>query len=130
MVAEEVGSDVPSVWRVSILGGNPEILIENAISAAVSPDGSAIAFLRIGPDNLELWVSRNDGGNVRRIVESVEPAIVARLALYRPSNYRSEVPRVAWSPNGKRIAYIKGLWPTYTDPSMDNKYILETVDTS
>jgi len=79
LLAEEVGNDIPSVWTVSILGGNPQILIENAISAAVSPDGSAIAFLRMGPDNLELWVSRNDGSNARRIVDSVEPAIVARL---------------------------------------------------
>jgi len=129
LVAEEVGKDVPSVWRVSILGGNPQILIQDAISAAVSPDGSAIASLRISPDNLELWVSRDDGSNARCIVASVEPAIVARNALL-PLSRSIEVPRVAWSPSGKRIAYIKRLWPTYPDPSMDNRYILETVDTS
>ena len=132
LVAEEVGSDVPSVWRVSILGGNPQILIENAMSAAVSPDGSAIAFLRIGPDNVELWVSRNDGSDAKRVVESVEPAIVARLGSWatNPLYTGSEVTRVTWSPHGKRIAFIKGLWPSYPDPSMDNRFTLETVDAS
>jgi len=132
LVSEEVGSDVPNVWRVSILGGNPQILIENAISAVVSPDGSAIAFLRIGPDNVELWVSRNDGSDAKRIVESVEPAIVARLGSWatNPLYTGSEVTRVTWSPHGKRIAFIKGLWPNYPDPSIDNRFTLETVDAS
>ena len=131
MVAEEVGNEVPCLWRVSILGGSPQNLIENAIGGAVSPDGSAIAFLRIGSDYLELWVSRNDGSDARRIVESVAPAILAHIgswasdALYTGSG----ITRLAWSPHAKRIAYIKSLWQSYPDPSMDNRYTLETVDT-
>jgi DNA-binding winged helix-turn-helix (wHTH) protein/Tol biopolymer transport system component len=132
MVAEKAGSEVPCLWKVSILGGNPQNLIENAIAGAVSPNGGAIAFLRIGSDYLELWVSRNDGSDARRIVESVAPAILAHIgnwasnALYTGSG----ITRLAWSPRGKRIAYIKSLWPSYPDPSMDNRYTLETVDTS
>jgi len=47
----------PSLWKVSILGGSPQQLMENATEAAISPDGSKIAFLRgdaVG--SLEIWV--------------------------------------------------------------------------
>ncbi len=35
-----------SLWRVSILGGEPRLLVDDAVAADVSPDGRTIAFLR------------------------------------------------------------------------------------
>ena len=131
LVAEEGANEVPCLWKVSILGGNPQVLIENAVAGAVSPDGSSIAFLRAGQDNLELWVSRSDGSSGRRLVESVAPAIAAHIGstgAINPLYTGSAVTHVAWSPHGKRIAYITSLWPVFPDPSMDSKYTLETVD--
>src|SRR5215469_7661983 len=130
LVADEAANEVPCMWKVSILGGNPQILIENAIAGAVSPDGSSIGFLRIGPDNLELWVSRSDGINARRLVESVAPAITVREGRGpgNPLYTGSAITHLAWSPHGKRIAYITSPWPTYPDPSMDSRFTLETVD--
>jgi len=132
LVANEVGNEVPCVWRVSILGGDPQKVVENATTAAVSPDGSAIAFLRIGTDYLELWVSGNDGSDARRIVEAVAPAILAHTGNWASNKLYtgSGIARLAWSPGGKRIAYVKSLWTSYPDPSMDNRFTLETVGTS
>jgi Tol biopolymer transport system component len=84
-----------SIWRLSILGGSPQRLMDDAFGAAVSPDGSHITFLR-GHD---LWTMESNGANARRIVsadEGLDPAYVG-----------SEFWPVVWSPTGKRIAYIQ-----------------------
>ena len=42
----ESAQTAPSLWKVSILGGSPQKVIENASEGTISPDGSKIAFLR------------------------------------------------------------------------------------
>jgi DNA-binding winged helix-turn-helix (wHTH) protein/Tol biopolymer transport system component len=132
LAADEGANEVPCMWKASILGGNPQILIANAIAGVVSPDGSAIGFLRIGADNLELWVSRSDGTNAKRLVEAVAPAISVREGRGpgNPLYTGSAITHLAWSPHGKRIAYITSPWPIFPDPSMDSRFTLETVDTA
>ena len=64
----------PNLWKVSILGGGPQQLMENASEAAISPDGSKIAFLRgdaVG--SLEIWVMGTDGSNLHRIAGATAP---------------------------------------------------------
>ena len=61
----------PSLWKVSILGGSPQKVMDDASGAAVSPDGSKIAFSRVDAvGSAEIWVMGNDGSNLHRIAEA------------------------------------------------------------
>jgi Tol biopolymer transport system component/DNA-binding winged helix-turn-helix (wHTH) protein len=116
----------PSLWRVSILGGSPQQLMENASEPAISPDGSRIAFLRgDASGSLEIWVMGIDGSNLHQIADATAPGASIRgygtgsqpLAGVRLS-------AVAWSPDGRRLAYLRRLEEGARSTLLD----LETVD--
>jgi eukaryotic-like serine/threonine-protein kinase len=73
----------------SISGGPPRTLRRDGWLAAVSPHGSAIAF--IGGQNNEIWVMGGNGENARKVCTSGSEPFAA----------------LAWSPTGRRLAYIK-----------------------
>jgi len=81
-----------SLWTVSILGGAPRKLRDDAFLAAVSPDGSRIAFASgSSPDGAhEIWVM------------SAEVSDPRRLKAFDGNN---PFQGIAWSPDGQRIAY-------------------------
>ena len=58
-----------SIWVVSLLGGVPRKLRDDAEASAVSPDGSLIAFAtnygKVGPR--EIWVMDSNGEQPRRM---------------------------------------------------------------
>lgn len=56
----------PSMWSISVFGGSPRKLMENAEARSVSPDGSQIAFVR-GGKNQELWLASADGNNLEKL---------------------------------------------------------------
>jgi Tol biopolymer transport system component len=97
------------IWKVSILGGNPQMLLEDAEQGTVSPDGSEIAFFHLGSGKAlrsssswpfydrELWLAEADGQNARRLLER-------RLDR---SGKETDPLSASWSPNGQRIAYIE-----------------------
>jgi VCBS repeat-containing protein len=83
-----------SVWLVSVVGGAPRLLRDNALVESVSPDGSLVAFttrwVTHGPR--ELWVMAVDGSNARKLEEADES---------------SGFVKVRWSPDGQRLAYFR-----------------------
>jgi len=88
-----------SIWRLSILGGNPQKLMDDAWDAAVAPDGSHISFLR----GRDIWMMESNGANAHRIVNAAEGL--------EPGYTRTILVPVVWSPTGKRVAYIRYYWP-------------------
>ena len=83
-----------SAWVVSVMGGPPRKLRDDASPWAVSPDGSLIAFgtgrgfFRYG----EIWLMGPQGEEARRLVAGSED---------------DGFFWAAWSPTGRRIAYAR-----------------------
>ncbi len=67
-----------TLWLASILGGEARKLRDDASSAAVSPDGSLIAFLP-GRGGTEIWVTDAKGAEPRRVATAPARARYARL---------------------------------------------------
>jgi DNA-binding winged helix-turn-helix (wHTH) protein/Tol biopolymer transport system component len=87
-------SPTSSIWFVSVLGGPPHKLRENAEAYSVSPDGSLIGFgtnkSKFG--NLEIWLMGSSGEQARKLFETAADSAIARLS---------------WSADGKRVLYGK-----------------------
>ena len=76
------------LWLVSVFGGSPRKLREHAWPAATSPESSSIAFIS-GQLN-ELWVMDASGDNLKKVLTS-----------------DNRLGNVAWSPTGRRLAFIR-----------------------
>ncbi len=93
----------PALWRLSVFGGAPTQLIEDASGGCVSPDGSQIVFHRykragdLGSDSL--WTAHADG--------SAEAEIVAE------GQGHSSLGGLAWSPDSTKVALVRASW-SYT----------------
>jgi Tol biopolymer transport system component len=68
-----------TLWLASILGGEARKLRDDASSAAVSPDGSLIAFLP-GRGGNEIWVTDAKGTEPRRVATAPARGRYSRLA--------------------------------------------------
>jgi DNA-binding winged helix-turn-helix (wHTH) protein/Tol biopolymer transport system component len=113
----EGASRIPSLWNLSLLGGSPRMLMDNAAAGAVSPDGSRIAYLP-GPNfGSELWLMDSDGAHPRKIA-------VAETA---DKPRRGRIWPLVWSPGGQRIAYIESQDLALLDPEED-RFSLQTRD--
>jgi DNA-binding winged helix-turn-helix (wHTH) protein/Tol biopolymer transport system component len=92
------------LWLVSVFGGSPRKLREHAWPAATSPESLSIAFIT-GQLN-ELWVMEASGDTLKKVLTSD-----GRLG------------NVAWSPTGRRLAFIRNSNATETQ----TKRSIETV---
>ena len=84
-----------SVWIVSVLGGEPRKLRDDAAASSIAPDGSFFIFpatrTSSGSDH-EVWLMGPNGELVRKVVETDE---------------NSSMLRGQWSPDGQRLVYGK-----------------------
>lgn len=83
--------DGRGLWGMAAAGGQPEKLLENAVFAALSPDGKTIVFTR--RSDAALWTATADGKDLVRQETTISPR-AANLLL------RS----LRFSPNGKSLA--------------------------
>jgi Tol biopolymer transport system component len=83
-----------TLFRVPAVGGEPRRLVPNIRDAALSPDGTRLAFLRMesGETRREwtLWLSAPDGGGAAEIGRFLDPVM-----------------HPCWSPDGKRLAAVR-----------------------
>jgi DNA-binding winged helix-turn-helix (wHTH) protein/Tol biopolymer transport system component len=85
-------SEGSSIWIVSVLGGPPRKLRDDAISNSISPDGTTIAFGtnkgRLG--EREIWLMGPNGEQARKLYETDENSAIGGLR---------------WFPHGQRVWY-------------------------
>ena len=88
------------LWSISVFGGTPHPLADDAFGGSVSPDGAHIAFRRVyTPHGVsfdlgrEEWVMRSDGAEQIKVAADKSDG--------------SALGASTWSPDGKRIAYIR-----------------------
>src|SRR3984893_10848019 len=113
----EGASRIPSLWKLSLLGGSQGMLMDNAAAGAVCPGGCRIAYLP-GPDvGSELWLMDSDGANRRKIAaaETADKPLGGRIW---PGG---------WSQRGRRIAYIESHGLAVLQPEEDS-FSLQTRD--
>ncbi|MGH9735800.1 MAG: protein kinase domain-containing protein [Candidatus Acidiferrales bacterium] len=107
---EGSGNGSGTLFQIASLGGMPKQILTNVDSPITfSPDAKRFAFVRDAGKTSSLLIADTDGGNVKNIVTTKDPA-------YFPS----EGP--AWSPDGRRIAIAETPDGDYSD------YFVETVD--
>lgn len=95
------GPGKASLWSISVFGGSPRKLADDAMSGMISPDGTYIAFSRgdfsyVGLWAREQWVMRSDGSDP------------VKVAADRSDG--SWVGAPTWSPDGGQIAYVRMIW--------------------
>lgn len=88
-----------SLYKLSLLGGPPEKIMDNAAAGSVSPDGTRIAYLPGPHFGSELWVMNADGSNTRRLTRAG--------ILKKPGIHQSWIRFPAWSPGGQLVAYFE-----------------------
>lgn len=93
----------PGLWKVSLLGGSPQKLMEDAEQGRVSPDGKKIAFIRGDFPHRTIWTMNVDGTGAHKEVDS--PGFIFAVP--------------AWSPDSRILAFARVTYfPTWNDEEL------------
>ena len=88
------------LWKISLLGGSPQKLVDDGEFARLSPDGKKVAFLRGEYPRREIWTMNVDGSEVHKEVDS--------------SGSVYGVP--VWSPDSRILAFLCVIYfPNWND---------------
>jgi Tol biopolymer transport system component/DNA-binding winged helix-turn-helix (wHTH) protein len=99
----------PSLWSVSVLGGQPHKLMEEADGRSVSPDGSQIAFVRGSLLREEVWIMSADGDHPRKVFGETGDMFGS----------------VAWSPDSQRLAFVRHSYKSGFKMSQSSLWIVD-----
>jgi DNA-binding winged helix-turn-helix (wHTH) protein/Tol biopolymer transport system component len=98
LVSRRDQSGKASLWNISVFGGSPRPLADDASGGSVSPNGAHISFHRAYVTNpvdywlgREIWIMYSDGTDAVKVV----------------ADNGWLVGKATWSPDGKRIAYFR-----------------------
>jgi Tol biopolymer transport system component/DNA-binding winged helix-turn-helix (wHTH) protein len=80
-----------SLWSVSVFGGGPRKLMDNAEARSVSPDGSQIAFVRGEVLHQEIWLMSADGELPHKVLGDLGDMFGS----------------VVWSPDSRLLAFVR-----------------------
>jgi DNA-binding winged helix-turn-helix (wHTH) protein/Tol biopolymer transport system component len=103
-----------SLWKVSVMGGEPHLLTDNGSAAVVSADGSQVAFVRGPVSSQEIWTMEADGQKAERLLRC-DGCFLGGLA---------------WSPDGKQLAYVKQQYEMGSFWGFDTKLAVLNLDTN
>ena len=90
----DVPGQPPSIWAVPVMGGAPVKVRDSAFAYTVSRGGSWVAF-GSNPGSVgsrELWMMSPDGTQARKLYDAGENSVFLGAA---------------WSPDGRRLGYVK-----------------------
>jgi serine/threonine protein kinase len=81
-----------SLWSVRAAGGQPQLLVKDALASSISPDGKALVFIRGIDPNYMLWLTAVQGGNPAQYTQSPFP-----------QQFRENFSGAQFSPDGSKI---------------------------
>ncbi len=108
-------SQEPGLWQISALGGSPRKLADQGREAAVSPDGTQIAFLKGTSESQELWLMGADGEHPENSQARPATSSVPRFGLRTESGSRSCGACIGQEPTEYSLRLKFSIWPATSD---------------
>jgi eukaryotic-like serine/threonine-protein kinase len=106
--------DKQGLWWVSAATGEPENVLQNAVKAALTPDGSLVFFMDESPQggNLRLWTASASGANPRptSIVQLASQALTDAWLRFSPDRSKLLVWTYGWLLNETGQGDVNQFW--------------------